>query len=272
MACYDSGRISRLHYQGPVFSLFFFNINRILHVTNFSLTCCKTQSVACSVLTRFREDRVLQRILLRSTTLSYSLAMYVKLLNKLSLVIFAVFLRMPSPIFFNVVKFMKSSTKKFLLEYIFFSISLSPFARLRSYYPHQFLLARKDQISRLSYNDRFRSPRHCEHPDELLPNNSIYGVVAVVVRYTFSRFKGSRRFAGCGRLRRDAWRPSPAATPPCSVSLFLPSRFPARVHPMPGTLRPLHLIMRTTQFTPDRHRKIRKFTGRIIFFRRIYEF
>lgn len=34
------------------------------------------------------------------------------------------------------------------------------------------------------------------------------------VRYTFCRFKGSRRFAGCGSLRRDARRPSPAAPPP----------------------------------------------------------
>lgn len=60
----------------------------------------------------------------------------------------------------------------------------------------------------------------------------VYGVV--VVRYTFCRFKRSRRFAGCGRLRRDA--PSPAAPALSPLSLLPP--FPVHVQPTSAPCNP----------------------------------
>jgi len=51
----------------------------------------------------------------------------------------------------------------------------------------------------------------------------VYG--SGVVGDTFCRFKESRRFAGCGRLRRDARRPSLPATP-SEVYTALPSQLP----------------------------------------------
>lgn len=57
------------------------------------------------------------------------------------------------------------------------------------------------------------------------------------VRYTFCRFKGSRRFAGCGSLRRDARRPSPGMARPSSLSPFIPVYRPPSVRRLP-TLDP----------------------------------
>lgn len=69
-------------------------------------------------------------------------------------------------------------------------------------------LAETEAVGKEAPKTSAPSNRACLGSDARPRRRLLHGCVRYI---TFRRFKGSRRFAGCGSLRRDARRPSPGA-------------------------------------------------------------